>query len=590
MSVKKYIMPLDYTGELVSNRVIGEVHEPVGSAHRLVFPYGGMFYTNNLKVFDSANKPLMREDDYECLYADQDITMCTPGLEVCGAIVLKPHVKTATVSVNTNYVGGPHANYTKAIQDALIAADLDNRNGDFRELLGKPDYFTAGPHVEDIGNVYGFEYVLTALNRLTDTIAKSKAAESEQVSNLLDDLITNINLMLEDHASKPNAHNTKPSDIGTYTSDQIDKIAHDLSNAIELVRQTVDEVAGEQGGVSGIVETMDSKLRRFNRRITTIDNVAKNAIRRLAAMEAAPSENADGVYKNLLVKQILEVLGSITSPTGVFDNLTVNNMLAANFINAASVTVSGALAANHITCNGITLNGDMTADEIYARIVSASEKLLTAYLEATNLKVANQLTVAGSESIAYDSTVGRNQSVAGTSTVGNQTVTNQQTVGNQTVNGSSTVRGNMRVDTDLSTGGGASIGRDLYVGGNTNSNDVYIRSDKRLKIKIKPLTRCLQRVLKLIPVEYDKYHSLTDRRVMHEYGMIADQVLGVSEHLVGTEDDLLAIRLYGIVALLTGAVKELNGNVEKQNRLLAKTIKHVKGHGGDIESIKKLLG
>lgn len=585
MTIKKYIMPLDYTGEATTNRVIGEVHEPKGNNLRVVVPYGGMFYTNNLKVYDSSQKPLQREDDFECIFADQDISMCTPGLEVCGAIVLRPHVKTPSVSLNLNYVGSYHANYTKAIEQAIIDLDLDTRGADFRMLLNKPEYFTAGPHIEDIGNVYGFEYVLTALNRIRDTLVRSQAAETEALSKLLDDMFKNIDKLLNDHKAATNPHGTTAAETGAYTSEEVDRIAHQLANTIELVRQTVDDVVSDQGGVSELVETMDTKIRRYNRRLTMIDNLAKNAIRRIAAMEAVPSENLDGIFKNLIVKQTLEVLGTIISPNGVFDNLTVKNQLTGNYITAANVSISQALSANHITCNAITLNGDMTADEIYARIVSASERMIAAALEATNATIANQLTVNGSENIKYDLTVGRNatvsgtenvtldhnvgrnQSVAGTSTVGNQTVNNQQTVGNQIVNGSSTVRGNQRVDTDLSTGGGVSVGRDLYVGGNTNSNDVYIRSDKRLKTGIKLLTNCLQRIMKFKPVEYDKRRSLLDPRTDHEYGLIADWVLESEPDLVGCEDNLLAIRLYGTVALLIGAVQE-------QQQLIDQLIKY----------------
>lgn len=281
MSIKRFMTPVDYTGELPSNRVTGEYHEFDSTHYKLIVPYGGFFYTHNLFVFDDKMTRLEEGTHYQCVYAHEAVQMRTKGLEVCGAIIIKPNVAGRGVSINYNKVGGEYENYTHAIETALVALDLDGRSVDFANLKNVPEYFIAGPHVEDIGNVYGFEYVKQGLDRLRTSLDKSELTTATQVSGLLNDLIDNINLMFSTHAADSKAHHTTAADVGSYTKDESDRLVADINSDMDSIRDAVREISNGQGDATSQVQTLTTKLNRLSRRLTVVDNIAKNAIQRL---------------------------------------------------------------------------------------------------------------------------------------------------------------------------------------------------------------------------------------------------------------------------------------------------------------------
>lgn len=281
MSVKRFMLPTDYTGELASNRVVGEVHELTNTQFKLVVPLSGFFYTHNLKVYDERMALLEPGTHYQTIYANEEVQMRTAGLEVCGALVLKPTTTTKTVSISYNQVGGPYSNYTSAIEAALLALDLDGREIDFANLKGLPEYFTAGPHAEDIGNVFGFEYVKQGIDRLRETLERSGKTTAEQVGSLLNDLIDNLNLMYQAHSADPKAHNTTAADVGAYSKLESDQAARAFREELETIRNDLTEIASSQGSSTEDIMVMQSKLRLLSRRVTVVNNVAMNALRRL---------------------------------------------------------------------------------------------------------------------------------------------------------------------------------------------------------------------------------------------------------------------------------------------------------------------
>lgn len=100
---------------------------------------------------------------------------------------------------------------------------------------------------------------------------------------------------------------------------------------------------------------------------------------------------------------------------------------------------------------------------------------------------------------------------------------------------------------------------------NGNFNDVYIRSDARLKSNLAVEVGMLEKVKQLVPVTYDKKATLDAKTTEREFGLIAQEVEKVIPLAVGTDADenkLKALKPYALIAALVGAVKELAGKVE----------------------------
>ena len=114
---------------------------------------------------------------------------------------------------------------------------------------------------------------------------------------------------------------------------------------------------------------------------------------------------------------------------------------------------------------------------------------------------------------------------------------------------------------------------DFTAGAAVYCNDVYIRSDRRLKINVEDYEEnAVDKVNKLKVKTYDKVKSLSDREVIgHEIGIIAQdlqEVLpeAVSTSSVGSQDnpeEILTISNSAVNALLIRAIQEMSEEIKE---------------------------
>lgn len=104
-----------------------------------------------------------------------------------------------------------------------------------------------------------------------------------------------------------------------------------------------------------------------------------------------------------------------------------------------------------------------------------------------------------------------------------------------------------------------------YFDKNVNVNDLYVRSDARLKSNLEPLSDALAKVCSLKGWTYDKKLALDSEAVYRrETGLIAQDVQKVLPSAVhAVEGDLLTLSSSALVALLVEAVKELSEKVKE---------------------------
>ena len=120
---------------------------------------------------------------------------------------------------------------------------------------------------------------------------------------------------------------------------------------------------------------------------------------------------------------------------------------------------------------------------------------------------------------------------------------------------------------------GFSFNGDFTAGAAVYCNDVYIRSDRRLKINVEDYEEnAVDKVNKLKVKTYDKVKSLSDREVIgHEIGIIAQdlqEVLpeAVSTSSVGSQDnpeEILTISNSAVNALLIKAIQEMSEEIKE---------------------------
>ncbi|EKK8733637.1 tail fiber domain-containing protein [Salmonella enterica] len=117
---------------------------------------------------------------------------------------------------------------------------------------------------------------------------------------------------------------------------------------------------------------------------------------------------------------------------------------------------------------------------------------------------------------------------------------------------------------------------DFTAGAAVYCNDVYIRSDARLKINVENYEEnAVDKVNKLKVKTYDKVKSLSDREVIgHEIGIIAQDLQeilpeAVTASKVGSPDDpeeILTISNSAVNALLIKAVQEMSSKMEEMSK------------------------
>ncbi|MBT2059487.1 tail fiber domain-containing protein [Enterobacter hormaechei subsp. xiangfangensis] len=102
-----------------------------------------------------------------------------------------------------------------------------------------------------------------------------------------------------------------------------------------------------------------------------------------------------------------------------------------------------------------------------------------------------------------------------------------------------------------------------YGAADANFNNVYIRSDKRLKGNFSPIENALEKVNKLSGLIYDKKHSIDGEYESREAGIIAQELKAVLPEAVGEHDGILNVSSAGVNALLINAIKELTARIQK---------------------------
>ncbi|EIK0624483.1 tail fiber domain-containing protein [Salmonella enterica] len=113
---------------------------------------------------------------------------------------------------------------------------------------------------------------------------------------------------------------------------------------------------------------------------------------------------------------------------------------------------------------------------------------------------------------------------------------------------------------------------DFTAGAAVYCNDVYIRSDRRLKINVEDYKEnAVDKVNKLKVKTYDKVKSLSDREVIgHEIGIIAQDLQEILPEAVNTSnvgspdnpEEILSISNSAVNALLIKAVQEMSKRIE----------------------------
>lgn len=214
--------PLDKTGLSPDNKIVGEPHTLVNRQVRAVAPLYGPFFTESLVVRDLTTGQTLT---YGTQYIATEMDTAPTGFygkEICGIILIKDTSVSSQIEIDYQCLGGQYSLNSDAIVAMLNSAAFDNRPVAWGDIISKPDQFEPADHFHDAGDIYGFEYVVTALERLRSAILIGDSASHDEIyryidnwGNQLDTRITTVSTTMNAHiANQNNPHNTTKAQVG----------------------------------------------------------------------------------------------------------------------------------------------------------------------------------------------------------------------------------------------------------------------------------------------------------------------------------------------------------------------------------------
>jgi len=164
---------LDITGVNPDNLVIGELHNLNDREVRAITPVHGPFFTSQLQVYDNTTgRILTRGLHYQCVELLQDATL-KYGKEICSVILIIDKTISHDVKITYQALGGHFSNDATAIANLYETVMQDERPVQWVNLLNKPAEYPPALHRHLLEDLYGFEPVVAALERIRNAIVLS---------------------------------------------------------------------------------------------------------------------------------------------------------------------------------------------------------------------------------------------------------------------------------------------------------------------------------------------------------------------------------------------------------------------------------
>lgn len=228
--------PLDPTGVNVNNLVMNEAHTLPNRLVRVISPIYGAFFTESVVIRDTANNQVLTSSQYDAVELFE-VPTAKYGKEICGIILIKDTTVSANVTLQYQALGGDYGGSLDIIVNMLNNLALDNRPAAWGSIIGKPSEFPPSHHLHDIGNVYGFEFVVHQLERIRRAIEFGDELSHDAIYKYIDSVMGDGGISPESIAQAINdaiaAHNASPSAHGT-------QIAQAVSSGISAHTSATD--------------------------------------------------------------------------------------------------------------------------------------------------------------------------------------------------------------------------------------------------------------------------------------------------------------------------------------------------------------
>lgn len=184
--------PLDPTGVDPNNAVIGEVTELTNNPMRAFSPRYSPYFGDSLTLWDHASgRQLVRGEDYELAQLEEYPTLRFGKGIYRLVLIVNPDVSNK-VRFSYQCLGGLYHLDATGISDLYEAFLNDDRPIAFDKIVGKPLDYPPSMHPHYLSEIHGFEPLITALDRLGDSITLTNTPAFEAILEWVEGRVNEI--------------------------------------------------------------------------------------------------------------------------------------------------------------------------------------------------------------------------------------------------------------------------------------------------------------------------------------------------------------------------------------------------------------
>lgn len=214
----------DMTGINPNNLVLNEVHETVNTRVRAIAPFHGPFYSDSVELRDNiTGVPLVKDLDYFCVEYYETPSLKS-GKEVCAIVlIVNENIASNDFSMDYQVVGGEFSYSYDAIAELVNKVMDDTRPVNWPNILNIPPRFQPAPHRHDVGDTFGWEYVVAQLEQIRRAILVGDSASHDEIYRYIDyridvevrGMLDTLEALLNDHINdKGNPHQVTKAQVG----------------------------------------------------------------------------------------------------------------------------------------------------------------------------------------------------------------------------------------------------------------------------------------------------------------------------------------------------------------------------------------
>lgn len=174
--------PEDYTGINPNSKIVDEVKVLLSDKiYRAAAPTNGPFFAESIVIHDNANNRLLtRGVDFNCAELLQEASIKV-GKEIYNLVIIDTSLVSSTVRITYQTLGGNWQFNAEAIVNLYETFVNDERPINWLNVLNKPLYYVPTLHNHYISEIYGFETIINAIERMRNAVILSDVPAFEAV-------------------------------------------------------------------------------------------------------------------------------------------------------------------------------------------------------------------------------------------------------------------------------------------------------------------------------------------------------------------------------------------------------------------------